>query len=194
MKISDGPEEGTKTDRTGGDSGIGDGTNGTALAILSGVGVVALVGLRQMSGAKGSLPLPTTLPSMATLEVLTNDLEGYSDTLFKSLEETNLVVYDKVLAGFKDSGGKYKTFIHEMGAMAITFFAKAKEMEGELAKTDAKAFEEAMEVSKGHVIGLIQEVAEAEEIYDSAEVMFDKMLASVADQIKTYIKLKGVEQ
>ena len=48
----------------------------------------------------GSLPLPTTLPSMATLEALTDDLEGLSEKMFKKLEETNIKVYNKVLQGF----------------------------------------------------------------------------------------------
>ena len=60
----------------------------------------------------GSLPLPTTLPSMATLEALTNDLKKLSEKMFKSLEETNIKVYDKVLQGFKDTSGKCKDFIH----------------------------------------------------------------------------------
>ena len=49
----------------------------------------------------GSLPLPTTLPSMATLEALTDDLEKLSEKMFKSLEETNIKVYDKVLQGLR---------------------------------------------------------------------------------------------
>ena len=66
-------------------------------------------------------------------------------------------------------------------------------MEGGLAATDAQAFEEAMEASKTHVIRLIQEVAEAEDIYDSGEVTFDKMLASVAEEIKVYIQQQGTD-
>ena len=194
MKISDSPEDGAKTDRTAGDSGVGEGTNGAASMGPSGDGRAALAGLRHMLSVKGSVPLPTTLPSMATLESLTNNLEAYSDELFKWLEETNMEVYQKVLTGFKDTGGKCKTFIHEMGVLALTFFAKAEEMEGDLAKTDAKAFKEAMVASKAHIIGLIQEVAEAEDIYDSGEVTFDKMLASVAEQIKVYIQQQGTEQ
>ena len=193
VKIS-GLEDGAKTDRTAGDSGVGKGANGMSSMGPSGDGRAALAGLRHMSSARGSLPLPTTLPSMATLESLTNDLESYSDELYKQLEETNLKVYQKVLAGFKNSGGVCKTFIHEMGALAVTFFAKAEDMEGGLAKTDAQAFEEAMEASKTHVIRLIQEVSEAEDIYDSGEAKFDKILASVAEEIKVYIQQQGATQ
>ena len=81
------------------DSGIGDGTTATPMTGLSGDGVVALLGIRQVAGVRGgdSLLLLTTLPSMATLEVLTDDLEKLSEKMFMSLEETNIVVYDKVL-------------------------------------------------------------------------------------------------
>ena len=67
-------------------------------------------------------------------------------------------------------------------------------MEGGLAKCDARAFEEAMDASKDHVIHLIQEVADAEGIYEKSEAHFDKILVSVAEQVKEYIALKGEEQ
>ena len=147
-----------------------------------------------MLSVKGSVPLPTTLPSMATLELLTNNLELYSDELFKQLEEINLEVYQKVLAGFKDTGRVCKTFIHEMGALAITFFTKAEGMEANLATTDAIAFAEAMVASKTHIICLIQEVAEAEDIYNAGEATFNDMLASVSEEIKKYIQEQGTTQ
>ena len=195
VKTGDNPED-AKAKETPHDSGIGNGTTASPTTGLSGDGVVALLGIRPTSGAggRGSLPLPTTLPSMATLEVLMDDLEKLSEKMFKSLEETNIVVYDKVLRGFKDTSGKCKTFIHEMGALAVTFFAQAKQMEDGLAKCDAKAFDEAMNASKGHIIGLIEEVAEAEDIYDSGEANFDSILVSLAKEIKEYVKLKGEEQ
>ena len=166
------------------------------MAGSSGDGVAALLGVRLTSGTsgRGSLPLLTTLPSMATLEALTNDLEKFSERMFKSLEETKIAVYDKVLRGFKDTSGKCKTFIHEMGALAVTFFAQAKQMEDGLAKCDTRAFEEAMNASKNHIIGLIEEVAEAKDIYDSGEANFDSILASVTKEIKEYVRLKGEEQ
>ena len=178
------------------DSGIGDGTTASPTVGSSGDGVVALLGICSMSGARGrgSLPLLTTLPSMATLEALMNDLEKFSERMFKSLEETNIAIYDKVLRGFKDTSGKCKTFIHEMGALAVTFFAQAKQMEDGLVKCDTKAFDEVMSASKSHIIGLIEEVAEAEDIYDSGEASFDSILASVTKEIKEYVRLKGEEQ
>ena len=192
VKTVDNPGDAKETPH---DSGIGNGTTASPTMGSSGDGA-ALLGICSMSGTggKGSLPLPTTLPSMATLEALTNDLEKFSKKMFKSLEETNIAIYDKVLQGFKDTSGKCKTFIHEMGALAVTFFAQAKQMEDGLAKCDAKAFDEAMSAFKGHIIGLIEEVAEAEDIYDSGEASFDSILASLAKEIKEYVKLKGEEQ
>ena len=43
--------------------------------------------------------------------------------MFKDLEETNIAMYDMVLKGFKDTSGKCNSFVHEMGALAIAFFA-----------------------------------------------------------------------
>ena len=177
--------------RTSQDSGVGEGatTNPVDEAInakppgLFGADV-AVLGVRYAAGFKGagSLPLPTTLPSMATLEALTDDLEKLSEKMFKSQEETNIKVYDKVLQGFKDTSGKCKDFIHDMGALVVTFFSQAEKMEQDLAKSDAEAFREAISASKGHVCGLIEEVAEAEGIYNSGEARFDSILASVAKE------------
>ena len=142
----------------------------------------------------GSLPLPTTLPSMATLEVLTDDLEKLSKKMFKSLEETDIKVYDKVLQGFKDTSGKCKDFIHDMGAMGITFFGQAEKMEQGLAKSDTEAFREAINASKGQVCGLIEEVAKAEGIYNMVEAKFDSILASVTKEVKAFMCQKGDKQ
>ena len=175
--------------RTSHDSGLSNAATANPIVGPSGDSMAALLGISHAAnaGAIGSLPLPTTLPSMATLEALMDDLEKFSGKLFQSLEETSIVVYDKVLQGFKDTSGKCKSFIHEMGSLAVTFFAQAKEMEDGLAKCDALAFHEAMSASKGHICGLIEEVAEA-------EVNFDSILASVAKEIKAYIRLQGKEQ
>ena len=63
--------------RTSQDSGLGDGATAHPITGSSGAGVVALLGIRHAAdaGGIGPLPLPTTLPSMATLEALTGDLE-----------------------------------------------------------------------------------------------------------------------
>ena len=87
-----------------------------------------------------------------------------------------------MLQGFKDTSGKCRNFIHEMGLLVVTFFAQAEEMEKGLAKCDAMAFREAMSASKGHVCGLIEQVAKAEGIFDAGEANFDSVLASVAKE------------
>ena len=182
--------------RTSQDSGLGDGATAHPVTGSSGAGAAALLGTRHAAdaGGIGPLPLPTTLPSMATLEVLTGDLEKLGGKLFQGLEETNLAVYDKVLQGFKDTSGKCKNFIHEMGSLVVTFFAQAEEMEKGLAKCDAMAFCEVMSASKGHVCGLIEQVAEAEGIFDAGEANFESVLVSVTKEVKAYVQLRGDEQ
>ena len=175
--------------RTSQDSGLGDGATTHPITGSSGAGWRRCWASCHAAdaGGIGPLPLPTTLPSMATLEALTGDLEKLGGKLFRGLEETNLAVYDKVLQGFKDTSGKCKNFIHEMGSLVVTFFAQAEEMEKGLAKCDAMAFHEAMSASKGHVCGLIEQVAKAEGIFDAGEANFDSVLASVAKEVKAYV-------
>ena len=175
--------------RTSQDLGLGDGATAHPITGSSGAGAAALLGVHHAAdaGGIGPLPLPTTLPSMATLEALTGDLEKLGGKLFRGLEETNLAVYDKVLQGFKDTSGKCKNFIHEMGSLVVTFFTQAEEMEKGLAKCNAMAFCEAMSTSKGHVCGLIEQVAKAEGIFDAGEVNFDSFLVSVAKEVKAYV-------
>ena len=182
--------------RSSQDSGLGDGATAHPVTGSSGAGAAALLGIRHTAdaGGIGPLPLPTTLPSMATLEALTGDLEKLGGKLFRGLEETNLAVYDKVLQGFKDTSGKCKNFIHEMGSLVVTFFTQAEEMEKGLAKCDTMAFCEAMSASKGHVCGLIEQVAKAEGIFHAGEANFDSVLALVAKEVKAYVQLRGDEQ
>ena len=99
-----------------------------------------------------------------------------------------------MLQGFKDTSGKCKNFIHEMGSLVVTFFTQAEEMEKGLAKCDTMAFREVMSASKGHVCGLIEQVAEAEGIFDAGEANFDSVLALVAKEVKAYVQLRGDEQ
>ena len=189
--------------RTSQDSGVGEGATANLIDDGATVDPPGLLGLDMTVlghryaagiGGAGSLPLPTTLPSMATLEALTDDLEKLSKKMFKSLEETNIKVYDKVLQGFKDTSGKCKDFIHDMGAMVITFFGQAEKTEQGLAKTDAEVFHEAINASKGHVCSLIEEVAEAEGIYNLGEARFDSILASVAKEVKAFVCQEGEKQ
>ena len=99
-----------------------------------------------------------------------------------------------MLQGFKDTSGKHKNFIHEMGSLVVTFFTQAEEMEKGLAKCDAMAFCEVMSASKGHICGLIEQVAQAEGIFDTGEANFDSVLPSVAKEVKAYVQLRGDEQ
>ena len=81
-----------------------------------------------------------------------------------------------------------------MGALVVTFFGQAEKMEQDLAKSDTEAFREAISASKGHVCGLIEEVAEAEGIYNSGEAKFDSILVSVAKEIKAFVRQEGEKQ
>ena len=198
--------------RTSQDSGVGEGATANPIDDhaeadpmddganadppgLFGLNAAAL-GRRYATGVIGAgcLPLPSTLPSMTTLEALTNDLEELSEKMFKSLEEANIKVYDKVLLGFKDTSGKCKDFIHNMGALVTTFFSQAEKLEQGLARCDAEALREAINASKGYVCGLIEEVADAESIYNSAEAKFDSILASVAKEVKAFVCQEGDKQ
>ena len=96
-----------------------------------------------------------------------------------------------MLQGFKDTSSKCRHFIQDMGALAVTFFAQAKEIEDGLDKCVALAFLEAMNASKGHICGLVEEVANAEDTYAAAEAKFDKIVAMVAKEIKEFVRLKG---
>ena len=81
-----------------------------------------------------------------------------------------------------------------MGAMVVVFFGQAEKMEQGLAKTDAEAFREVINASKGHVCGLIEEVAEAEGIYNTGEAKFNSILASVAKEVKAFVHQEGDKQ
>ena len=85
-------------------------------------------------------------------------------------------------------------FIHDMGALMVTFFGQAEKMEQDLAKSNAEAFREVISASKGHICGLIEEVAKAEGIYNSGEAKFDSILVSVAKEIKAFVHQEGKKQ
>ena len=70
--------------RTSQDSGLGDGATANPVTGSSGAGAAVLLGVRHAAdaGEIGPLPLPTTLPSMATLEALTGNLEKLGGKLF----------------------------------------------------------------------------------------------------------------
>ena len=102
------------------------------------------------------LPLPTRLPSMDVLEQLGDDLYAYSGELFWGLEETILAMLDRILSGFKRSGGHAWEYIHETAAIAINFFSRAGDMEAELESSKALKFREAVNGMKASIHDLIR--------------------------------------
>ena len=113
------------------DSGLG--------ASSSGHGIGAVVSNPSANLSTG-LPLPTQLPLMELLEQLADDLYAYSGELFRGLEETSMAMLDRVLSGFKRSGGRTQEYIHETAAIAINFFSRAGDMEAELESSEALKF------------------------------------------------------
>ena len=93
-------------------------------------------------------PLPTRLPSMDLLEGLADNLYAYSGELFWGLEETSMAMLDRVLSGFKRSGGHAREYIYETAAIAINFFSRAGDMEAELESSEALKFREAVKGMK----------------------------------------------
>ena len=63
-----------------------------------------------------SMPLPTRLPSM---RVWKSWRTTYSGELFRGLEETSMAMLDRILSGFKKSGGRTREYIHETAAITI---------------------------------------------------------------------------
>ena len=140
------------------------------------------------------LPLPTRLPSMDVLEQLGDDLYAYSGELFRGLEETSLAILDRILSGFKRSGGHAREYIHETAAIAINFFSRAGDMEAELELSEALKFREAVNGMKESIRDLIRRTASAEESYENAAANFNNILASVSDEVKEFVESQGKEQ
>ena len=93
---------------------------------------------------------------MDLLERLADDLYAYSGELFRGLEETGMAMLDKVLSGFKRSGGRAQEYIHETAAIAINFFSRAGDMEAELESSEALKFQEAVNGMKESIRDLIR--------------------------------------
>ena len=165
-------------------SGEGVGAGAKASAIASGSGVNLSTGL----------PLPTQLPSMDSLKRLADDLYAYSGELFWGLEEISMAMLDRVLSGFKRLGGRTREYIFETAAIAINFFSRAGDMEAELESSEALKFREAVNGMKESICDLIRRTASAEESYEDASANFDNILASVSDELKEFVELKGEEQ
>ena len=127
-------------------SGDGIGAGAKASAIASNPGINLSTGL----------PLPTQLLSMDFLERLADDLYAYSGELFRGLEETSMAMLDRVLSGFKKSGGRVWEYIFETAAVAINFFSRARDMEAELELSEGLKFREAVDGMKESIHDLIR--------------------------------------
>ena len=110
------------------DSGLG--ASGSGDGIGAGAKVSAVASNPGVNLSTG-LPLPTQLPSMDFLERLADDLYAYSRELFRGLEEKSMAMLDRVLSGFKRSGGCAQEYIFETAAIAINFFSRAGDMEAD---------------------------------------------------------------
>ena len=141
-----------------------------------------------------SLPLPTRLPSVETLEELANDLYAYSGELFRGLEETSMAMLDRILSGFKKSGGRAHDYIHETAAIALNFFSRAGEMEADLESSEVPKFQDAINGMKDSIRDLIRWTSLAEESYEEVAAQFDNILASVSDELREFVEAWGEEQ
>ena len=135
------------------DSGLGASSSGYGVGTGAKVGAVASnPGINLSTG----LPLPTQLPSMDLLERLADNLYAYSGELLRGLEETSMAMLDRVLSGFKRSGGCAREYIYETAAIAINFFSSAGDMEAELESSEALKFREAVNGMKESIRDLIR--------------------------------------
>ena len=173
------------------DSGLG--ASSASLGIGAGASMSTLV-VHPHVKHDTSLPLPTRLPSVEALEELANDLYAYSGELFCGLEETSMVMLDRILSGFKKSGGRAHDYIHETATIALNFFSRAGEMEAELESSEVLKFQNAINGMKDSIRDLIRRTAMAEESYEEAAAQFDNILASVSDKLKEFVEAQGEGQ
>ena len=131
---------------------------------------------------------------METLEELANDLYAYSGELFRGLEDTSMSMLDRILSGFKKSGGCACDYIHETAAIALNFFSRAGEMEAELESSEVPKFRNAINDMKDSICDLIRRTSLAEESYEEAAAQFDNILASVSDKLKEFVEAQGEGQ
>ena len=173
------------------DSGLG--ASSASLGIGAGANVSTLVIHPHIKHDTG-LPLPTRLPSVEALEELANDLYAYSGKLFHGLEETSMAMLDRILSGFKKSGGRAHDYIHETAAVALNFFSRAGKMEAELESSEVLKFRNAINGMKDSIRDLIRRTAMAEESYEEAAAQFDNILSSVSDELKEFVEAQGEGQ
>ena len=174
-----------------GDSGLG--TSSPGHCVGAGAKVDAVASNPSVNPSTG-LPLPTQLSSMDHLEKLADDLCAYSGELFRGLEETSMAMLDRVLSGFKRSGGRAQEYIYETAAIAINFFSRAGDMEAELESSEALKFREAINGMKESIRDLIRRTASAEKSYEDVAAHFDNILSSVSNELKEFVELQGKEQ
>ena len=141
-----------------------------------------------------SLPLPSRLPSVETLEELANDLYAYSGELFCGLEDTSMAMLDRILSGFKKLGRHTHDYIHETAAIALNFFSRAGEMEAELESSEVPKFPNAINGMKDSIRDLIRRTSQVEESYEEAAAQFNNILASVSDELKEFVEARGEGQ
>ena len=173
------------------DSGLGTSSSGHGVGTGANVGAIVSNPSTRLGT---SIPLPTQLPSMEVLEQLADDLYAYSGKLFRGLEETSMAMLDRILSGFKRSGGHAREYIHETAAIAINFFSRAGDMEAELESSETLKFWEAVNGMKESICDLIRQTALAEESYKDAAVQFDNILSLVSDELKEFVEAQGKEQ
>ena len=173
------------------DSGLG--ASSASLGIGVGASVSTLIVHSRIKHDTG-LPLPTRLPSMGALEELANDLYAYSGELFRGLEETSMAMLDRILSGFKKSGGRAHDYIHETATIALNFFSRAGEMEAELESSEVLKFRNTVNGMKDSIRNLIRLTAMAEESYEEAAAQFDNILSSVSDELKELVEARGKGQ
>ena len=140
------------------------------------------------------LPLPTRLPSMDLLETLANDLYAYNGELFRGLEETSMAMLDRVLSGFKRSGGRAREYIYETAAIAINFLSRAGDMEADLESSEALKFREAVKGMEESICDLARRATLVTESYAEAAANFDNILSSVSDELREFVESQGKEQ
>ena len=131
---------------------------------------------------------------MGALEELANDLYAYSGELFRGLEETSMAMLDRILSGFKKSGGCTRDYIHETATIALNFFSRAGEMEAELESSEVLKFRNAVNGMKDSIRDLIRQTTMAEESYEEAVAQFDNILSSVSDELKEFVEARGEGQ
>ena len=105
-----------------------------------------------------------------------------------------MAMLDRILSGFKKSGGRTRDYIHETATIALNFFNKASEMEAELESSEVLKFRNAVNGMKDSVRDLIRRTSVAEESYEEAAAQFDNILASVSDELKEFVEAQGEGQ